>query len=394
MGRLVELDLTENKWEKFFIWYLMIMPSLTSIKLANFSFLTFDNLNYNKNLEHIDLSYNGLGEITPQKEKLAKTKYLDISNNEFGLIGFSGQVSFDFFKDLPELAYLNLNYGLRTQMSGNIPSFNRNLEVAKLAGNKLRFFPKFCEFNFGSQNEICKLRELHFDFNRLSVIKNSDLIYLENLEHLNMNHNEIEAIEVNSFLNLQKLETLYLSNNKLRTIQENNYLNVFNYLTSLKYLNLSSNNLSIVTSYLFNNLVKLEVIDLSNNGIYAVEEFAFYRLSNLRDLYLYANQMYMSITNGSFYKLKSIQSVYIANSVLKVDNAIFLFIDLWRYKNSKAKKKLLNRSYYQSLNLISFDDYDCNLTIYLIQKNVLFNLKTEQDWFNYVTKCDQTKLSV
>ena len=170
-----------------------------------------------------------------------------------------------------------------------------------------------------SQNEICKLRELHFDFNRLSLVKNSDLIYLENLEYLNMYHNEIKAIEANSFLNLQKLETLYLSNNKLRTDLENNYLNVFNYL--------SSNNLTIVTSYLFNNLVKLEVIDLSNNGICAVKEFAFYMLSNLRDLYLYRNQMNMSIGNKSFVGLKSIQSVYVSNSILKEDASKKLFID-------------------------------------------------------------------
>ena len=74
---------------------------------------------------------------------------------------------------------------------------------------------------------------------------------MNNLEYLNLENNFISFIELHSFSDLIKLETLILSLNKLTNF---NHTFIFSSLSSLKQLNLSSNQIETITSNSFANL--------------------------------------------------------------------------------------------------------------------------------------------
>ena len=144
--------------------------------------------------------------------------------------------------------------------------------------------------------------------------------------------------------------------------------------------------------------VKYENIGLfetesSLNKIYSLQEKAFFKLNNLKFLYIYENCPNMTINNGSFYELNKIESIYLSKSILNSET-ISIFIGLLQVKNKNNFKKILNVNYIKSLNLISFNETDCNLTLYFIKENVHFNLRTENDWYKYISNCDGNEIHI
>jgi Leucine-rich repeat (LRR) protein len=188
------------------------------------------------------------------------------------------------------------------------------------------------------------------------------------------------------------METLIISNNKLDI--RNNTEKLFNVLTNLKFLNLSSNSIEIVRKNTFLNLFKLRLVDLSNNKIYSVQQSSFNGLTNLRDLYLNQNQENMTIEKSSFIKFDAIKTIFVDKSILNDANHKLIFIDLVKKKNMFFNKTILNRSYFHAFYLIALNDYayDCELVFELLRFQIEFNLKTESDYYNYLAKCQNKKI--
>jgi hypothetical protein len=182
---------------------------------------------------------------------------------------------------------------------------------------------------------------------------------------------------------------LILSNNKIKNLNKD----LLKPLGSVKSINVSSNLIEKVDSNLLNNLKKLEVIDLSRNKIYEMHEYSFYKLNSLKSLYIYENSPNMTIENGTFYELNSIESIYLSKTIINSQTSS-IFINLFKQKNKNLNTKILNVTYLKSLNLISFDETDCNLTLYFIRENVHFNLRTEIDWFQYVSDCEDDEIKI
>ena len=161
---------------------------------------------------------------------------------------------------------------------------------------------------------------------------------------------------------------------------------VFSYLDSLKFLNLSFNSIEIVSSYLFSNLLKLETLDLSYNNIYLLEDYSFNNLNSLRNLHINENQMTLTINSKSFVELDSIQNIYLSKSILSNEIKL-VFIDLFTIMNRNAdiKNSLI---YFKSLSLTATKvTVDCKLTLFFIRSNVHYNLKTDQDIFDFIASC-------
>ena len=100
---------------------------------------------------------------------------------------------------------------------------------------------------------------------------------------------------------------------------------------------------------------------------------------------------------NSFFQLGSLQNIYISKSILNNEtNSVFnaLFKEL--NGNSAFRNK---RFYFKSLSLTSLIlgnsslfEYDCDLTLYYIRRNIHFNLKTEGHIFQYFAHCSQLAL--
>ena len=157
-------------------------------------------------------------------------------------------------------------------------------------------------------------------------------------------------------------------------------------------LNLSSNLVESISSYFLNQLFKLETVDLSCNKIRFLNNFSFNKLLNLRNLHLNENDPNLKLSVLSFQQLESIQNVYLNKDLFYKDkndlNSIFL--NIFKFKNSKFSKTVLKRTYYKSLFLITpYEAYDCDLTLFFIRENIHLNFKSESNIFDYFSGCSQ-----
>ena len=390
---LQELDLSNNRITENIAKYL-ISKDFNILKISNISLGSFKRIEkILDKLEYLDISYNGLSKFEYLLiVKMNKLKEINLSFNEIS--SFDDYLRKDnlikYFVELKYLKYVNFTQCFTQKLENLVYFFNKNLEVAVLSGNMLKYFSKFCvEDDYYYE---CELKVLYLNSNQIKKIKKIDLFYLENLEYLNLDNNLISSFESESFISLINLETLILSSNKIRNFNSSNKL--FNGLINLKYLNLSSNRLTYLNSYLFDNLNKLEVIDLSNNLIYTIKEYTFNMLTSLKDLYINTNSTAdMIIEMNSFNRLDSITNVYICKSILNNSLTKFIFKDMIKKKNRLTSTSILKREYYKSFNLISVSNidsigYDCELTLTFIKYNIHFNLKTESDFYDYLISCN------
>ena len=217
---------------------------------------------------------------------------------------------------------------------------------------------------------------------------------MEKLEYLNLDSNNISIIDDNSFFNLKSLESLILSRIKLNLA--NNTQVLFNLLTNIKLLNLSFNLIEFIQVNTFSNLFKLEVLDLSNNKINSIKEGSFKGLINLKDLYINGNEPDIKIQNTSFSQFEAINTIFIDRSTLNNSDHKSIFIDMVKNKNVNHNKTILKWIYYPSFNLITLNEsfYECGLVFELIRFNIQYNLRTESDFSEYLTNCQSSKMKI
>ena len=383
-----ELDLSDNSNLDKTSLNFFLNTDIKILKLRNISldYWIFDKKPILNSIVYLDVSFNDLRSILFDIN-YKNLKYLDVSFNVIEKFSFNFKNSRNF-ANLFNLEFFNLNNSITDELSDFQFNFQSNLQIAIVTGNNLNVFPKFCQYyQVGATRIECGLKELYFDFNRLKRIYSFYLADLVQLKYLNLDSNQISLIEEGSFDGLDRLETLILSHNKLDLAF--NASSLFNSLSSLRHLSLSSNKIQVLESNLFLNLLKLELVDLSRNQIYLVKEKSFNGLTNLRELYLNDNFHEIEIENSSFVGFQSIQSVYVNRSILDFKFNKNVFIDLVRNKNENNNKTILSRIYYKAFNLISLNDYDydCDLVYELIRFNIQFNLKTEIDFSNFLINC-------
>ena len=397
LRRIEELDLSDNELDEDFAINILEKENLKVLKLANVGLISarkvetlFDHL------EYVDLSANGLifFEYFILK-KISNLKYINLSFNKiksFFDYSFRRDNTLKYFYEISALVFANFTQTFDENLSNTLFYFNKKLEIAVLSQNKLELFPSFCDED--DTTDECQIKRIYFDSNRIASLDRYDLIGLINLEYLNLENNLIKIVDEKSFVSLPSLETLLLSNNQLAHLSPFTFQN----LTNLKLLNLSHNSLGYLETGLLNSLYKLETIDVSNNNLYLIEEFALNNLFNLKNVYLFNNNNgNVTLSYGSFYRFDSIQNIYIDKEMVNSNLSLHIFIDLVAQKNSLTKKRILNRAYFKSVNLITLNgDFfnsnqtsDCDMTITFIKFNIHFNLKTESDLFNYFSNCDQ-----
>ena len=376
----------------------------TVIKLSNVGLKSLNEIEFyvlNRTSE-LDLSHN-LIKIVPNNFTNIfghffyyisyQLTFLDLSFNNIFKINSS------MFMDRENLRYINLENSFREEISSNLYVFNDHLESITISNNYLNKFPIFCS-NY-SRSRVCNLLELNIENNKLKELGKIHLINLKSLKYLNLNRNLLSRIENNTFDHLINLETLIISCNNLssaNTFDSNPF--IFKYLLNIKELNLSSNSIEYLNPNLFSNLNKLTTIDLSSNLIYFVYNSSFNKLYNLKNLFLQNNSDSLLFESYlCFSELKSIKNIYISKAILDVSdsNKCFfkqLFIannpELFRSVKNKSNAALLSSYrvisgivYFNSINLLTpNDNYDCNLTLFFLRYNILYNLRS--DFSNYV----------
>jgi len=169
------------------------------------------------------------------------------------------------------------------------------LEQLKLSQNQI------LTIEYESFGEMTNLKSLDLSNNLIYELNNNMFRNLKALKELNLCKNKIESIKKLDFTGLSSLNLLDLSENKLKSLDENVFelmpqiesiilksnqihfwSNSFFYLTNLKHLYLSTNNLACLNmTPVFSNFSSL---DLSENSLGKL--FKLYSLKNLKYLNL------------------------------------------------------------------------------------------------------------
>ncbi|XP_075997766.1 podocan [Genypterus blacodes] len=277
-----------------------------------------------ENTRQLSLQNNKIEEITlDHLSHLHQLDTLNLQNNWLTTDGLDDEG----FEMLEQLAYLYLANNKLTLAPKVLPP---SLVSADFAANELtRIFP----YTFGQKPQ---LRSVYLHNNQLSDAGLPDNMFngsgtLEiltlssnflrvvprnlpsSLYRLHLKNNKLEKIPAGAFDNLSNLRELYLQNNLLSNEGMDN--ETFSQLSSLEYLDLSNNNMSIVPKGLPRSLVLLH---LEKNSIRSIPGDALTSVRNLEYLLLQNNLLRSrSIHPTAFQGLKKLHTLHMYNNLLE-----------------------------------------------------------------------------
>ncbi|XP_046659132.1 protein slit isoform X2 [Homalodisca vitripennis] len=106
--------------------------------------------------------------------------------------------------------------------------------------------------------------ELYLDVNEIQSIRQDRISHLKSLVRLDLSNNQINILSNFTFVNLSKLETLIISYNKLQCIERDALAG----LKMLKILSLHGNDISMVPDGAFSDLHAISHLALGSNPLY------------------------------------------------------------------------------------------------------------------------------
>jgi Leucine-rich repeat (LRR) protein len=328
---LKKLHLFSNKIKFIKFGHFIHLQSCEELRLDKNEIETFEANTFIglDSLNTLDLSANKIKSLNNEVfHSLIKVEKLDLHLNDINRIESSA------FIDLNSLKYLNLDSNQISTLK-NV-QFNSNLRNLTIRFNilaNLNDINSSClKYLQVSNNRIQELKPIlfcvdleHLDLSRNCLIrfKAYSFLNLEKLIHLNLSYNKLdlksELNNISYFKGLLHLETLDLSFNEIKYLDSNQ---TFQYLNSLRYLNLSNNKLKTLGFSTLGSLISLEELNLASNVLKFSYEICFFNLKSLKKLILRSNQ----INSTHFLKINQ----YDLNNLEYLDlegNNIFLIED-------------------------------------------------------------------
>ena len=203
------------------------------------------------------------------------------------------------------LETLDLHYnGLTSTPFSSCPAYFSNLQYAMIENQKLKLddTPLFTSENHliylslrhcSLQNiprstfvGLFHLKMLNFSHNNISLFEKETFHDLTNLTVLRIDNNALTALDMSVFHQLKSLQYLYLSGNHLSSLDGGVAI-----LSSLRFIDLSFNNLTVVRTELFRNSPLLTYIELKYNSISNIEFGAFANMTSFVALGAATNEL-------------------------------------------------------------------------------------------------------
>jgi len=291
------------------------------------------------NIQHVSFVQNGLTQFPYLGNAFSlNTKFtdLDLSHNNISILQNN---CFDTFEDKLEYLGLHIN-NLKGDLLGPLANANwAKLEQLILDRNPLG--------QSGIPSNLFKnmpnLAYLNIQEAQLTRIKQNDFEGLTNLHALHLTHNHITQIDAGAFQNtpnlkllyldlagqvssldfspqtaqgLEKLEQLDLTGTK---IVPGNFWSSISVMVGLKWLNLNNNQLSNVPDLTFENNKKLEILEIENNGLTEVTKAQIHGLGgSLKTLNIKGNSIKL-IDKCVIEELTNLTVIYLANNPMHCD---------------------------------------------------------------------------
>lgn len=278
------------------------LKSLKYLKLSNLNLEKSDIFKsegkFPKHLQLLDLSHNGLNNLTFFKTESKKMLKINVHDNhlhtvpkELKVFGNLQEIvmnhnkieNFSLDSTLINVVYLDVSYNIIRNLSG------------------LQHFPNLVVLNLTS-NSIHEIREEYFENER------------SNLQELLLDNNFIEFIPIRILLNFPKLKIFSIANNKLRKLipTTENYRT-----TEIEYLNLGSNSLDDIPFNFLKWFPFLKTLKLNNNKLSYLRSGTFARLNNLQHLDLSNNEI-VNFNVKRLIPLESLSALNLSNNKIEI----------------------------------------------------------------------------
>lgn len=128
--------------------------------------------------------------------------------------------------------------------------------------------------------------EIDLKNNKLEEIDCSDFMnYVSQVKKLDLSYNQVQKLDQGCFDSFSNLEFLDIGHNKILLLSDD----IFNKNYKLKGLDLSDNNIKELSPFSFSTLVDLKFLNLSDNKITFLPTTIFSSLKNLKELSLKGN---------------------------------------------------------------------------------------------------------
>lgn len=300
----------------------------------------------------VTLSSNNIFFISPKQfEHYGNISCLNLSGN-----GFSQALNGSEFTSLPNLTYLDLSYNKIDLAYDNAFKELKKLQVLDLSYNSHFFISYGVTLNLNFTQNLPVLRVLNMSHNSISTLTTKRM-YSKSLSELRFTDNylgtlwgENEKSYKKLFTNLVNLTILDISFNNITMITHHVYENLphtlikliisHNKLSDFKWdqmrhfpqletLDLSFNSLTNVTGSNTNFTHTLTVLDLSYNQIVQLDDVFLNGIKSLQTLILSSNKL--SIINQSTYQMlpgSKIKTLFLQNNPFLCTCDSFEFI-LW-----------------------------------------------------------------
>jgi toll-like receptor 13 len=330
-------------------------------------------------LVYLKLSRNSIGQLEDYAfDYLTHLKELDLSHNELKFIGSN------CLKNLKSLMFLIL--------SNNNIKYIEEPDCA-LTVCLTRIDNLIVSYNFIDEipsyffTEEAHLLNLSINNNRIASIKKGDLKNLNFLEELSFDQNQINTIEYGALNKMFRLEYLSLESNHISYLENE----LFDDLINLKKLSLSHNQISSLQAFLFSNLKKLERLLLSHNNLKSIYSDTFTGLGNLMTINLVDNFI-MKFEENCFNQLSSLKNMYLSELVLRNDANLKNLASSLRNVLENSKFLLQGRVFYEAVNILTEEESDCKILLFLLKKNIQLNLKNDDGFNEFLNNCFTMKL--
>ncbi|KAM3911113.1 uncharacterized protein RB166_019823 [Leptodactylus fuscus] len=208
------------------------------------------------------------------------------------------------------------------------PDLPATTMLLNLAGNVIRILP------FNTFRDIPALQILWLNLNNLTFLYPGAFIALGNLKELNLSRNpRLTYLHAHTFRGLVTLISLDLSHCNIFDIHPH----VFSHVSSLEFLDLSSNKMHYVPMAL-RKLHNVTRLSLENNYIAAIGKNSFKYQQSLEDLNLRRNRIW-AIHDEAFGQLKKLSVLNLGhNSISHLPNRLFSGLDELRIMYLQANK--------------------------------------------------------
>lgn len=274
-------------------------------------------------LTHLDISNNDISNLTwGMFESLPALRSLNLSLNAISNENFQYKL-FHRFRQLQQLDLsnnkimsivherLHKSAPMSSESSTNINS-NQNHQTSALP---------MTPHAAGVFSEMPELRELILSHNQITDLPRNSFVPngLAKLHFLNLAHNNLSIIPFQIFQSLSALKELDLSSNRLVTFLDNFFIQN----EALTVLNLQNNTLQRILTNSLQGLSNLIELDLSDNQIAYIDRSAFDSLKALQRLNLCRNNL-NELPTTLFYRLHQLKYLNLSRNKFKIlPNGIF-----------------------------------------------------------------------